>query len=90
MGREIILKPGYRVAQLVLFFLDELPEKVYKDTEAKYYDENVNYSQLHRDEELLRSIREQSQMTEEQAFELAEEINQNIWNQLKEKVFENR
>ena len=88
MGREIILKPGYRVAQLILFFLDEPPEKVYKDTEAKYYDENVNYSQLHRDEELLRSIREQSQMTEEQAFELGEEVKRNIWNKLKGKLFE--
>lgn len=88
MGGEVILKPGYRVAQLVLWFLDEQPEKGYQDTEAKYYDEQVNYSQLHRDEELLRSICEQSQMTEEQAFELGEEVKRNIWNKLKGKVLE--
>ena len=39
--------------------------------------------QLRRDEELLRSISEQSQMTEEQAFELGEEAKRNIWNKLK-------
>ncbi len=89
MGRDVILKPGCRVAQLVLWFLDEQPEKVYKDTEAKYYNENVDYSQLHRDAELLRSIREKSQMTEEQAFELGEEVKHTIWNKLKGKVLEN-
>lgn len=87
MGREVILRPGYRIAQLVLWFLDKQPEKVYKDTQAKYYDEKVDYSQLHRDKELLRSIRENSQMTEEQAFELTEEINQNIWNKIKGRIF---
>jgi dCTP deaminase len=88
MGREIILQPGYRVAQLVLWSLDKLPEKVYKDTEAKYYNENVDHSQLHRDVELLRSIREKSQLTEEQAFALGEEAKHNIWNKLKGKFFE--
>ncbi len=88
MGREVILKPDYRVAQLVLWFLDESSEKVYKDTEAKYYDEQVGFSQLHRDEELLRSIREQSQLTEEQAFELGEAVKRNIWNKLKVTVLE--
>lgn len=52
------------------------------------YDENVDFPQLHRDEELLRSIREQSQLTEEQAFELGEEAKRNIWNRLKGKVLE--
>lgn len=46
-------------------------------------------TQLHRDAELLRSISEQSQMTEEQAFELSEEISQNIWNRFKGKVLKN-
>jgi hypothetical protein len=44
--------------------------------------------QLRRDEELLRTIREKSQMTEEQAFALGEEVKHTIWNKLKGKVLE--
>jgi hypothetical protein len=44
--------------------------------------------ELRRDEELLRSIREKSQMTEEQAFELGEEAKHNIWNKIKGKFIE--
>ena len=39
--------------------------------------------QLHHDEELLRAIREKSQLTEEQAFELGEEVKHTIWSKLK-------
>jgi len=50
---EITLKPGYRVAQLVLISLTELPDINYKErTNAKYYNEKVDYSKLHTDKEL--------------------------------------
>ncbi len=58
-GMKITLKPGYRVAQLVLFSLTELPEINYKNRDkAKYYNEQVDYSKLHTDKELEKMMDE--------------------------------
>ena len=49
-GMPIILKPGSRVAQLVLFTLDSYPGRDYQDVRnPKYFDENVSPSKLHED-----------------------------------------
>ncbi|MBF0510043.1 MAG: dCTP deaminase [Deltaproteobacteria bacterium] len=54
-GFPIILKPGYRVAQLVLFSLDGCPSRLYKDIEdAKYHEEHVEHSRLYQDKEIER------------------------------------
>jgi dCTP deaminase len=50
---QITLKPGYRVAQLVLFSLNEEPSKTYKKVvDCKYFDERVKPSRLNEDAEL--------------------------------------
>jgi len=55
----ITLKPGYRVAQLILLALNSLPEKQYKDSDdTKYYNEDVEYSKLHTDKELKQMLDE--------------------------------
>ena len=57
MGVPLTLKPGKRVAQLVLFSLDEMPNRTYKNIdESKYYSENVEASRLHTDHELRELI----------------------------------
>ncbi|MBF0550555.1 MAG: dCTP deaminase [Deltaproteobacteria bacterium] len=58
-GFPIILKPGYRVAQLVLFALDGYPSRLYKDIEdAKYHEEHVEPSRLYQDKEIERLLDE--------------------------------
>lgn len=57
MGVPLILKPGKRVAQLVLLSLGETPSRTYKNIdESKYYSENVEASKLHTDHELRELI----------------------------------
>lgn len=49
-GIPVILKPGCRVAQLILFTLDSFPCRIYRNgQDAKYFDENVSPSKLHED-----------------------------------------
>lgn len=57
MGIPLTLKPGKRVAQLVLFSLSEMPNRTYKNVdESKYYSENIEASKLHTDRELRELI----------------------------------
>jgi dCTP deaminase len=49
-GMSIMLKPGCRVAQLILFTLDSYPGRIYKNgQDVKYFDENISPSKLHED-----------------------------------------
>ena len=51
--KSIIIKPNFRVVQLVLLSLSNLPNNLYKDIkDSKYYNENVDYSKLHADKEV--------------------------------------
>lgn len=52
-GIKVTLKPMCRVAQLVLFSLSEQPDINYREKDdAKYYNECVDHSKIHRDREL--------------------------------------
>lgn len=58
-GMAITLKPDYRVVQLILWFLNEQPDKDYKSIEdSKYFDEHVDYSKLHLDKEIASMVDE--------------------------------
>lgn len=56
-GKPVTIKPGFRVAQLTLFSLNSKSGNTYDCREdAKYQDEDVSHSQLHKDEEFQAAI----------------------------------
>ncbi len=56
-GYQVLLKPGIRIVQLSLFFLNDRPDKLYKDiNDKKYFEEKVAPSKLHTDQELNKAM----------------------------------
>ena len=54
---QVILKPGIRIVQLSLFFLNDRPDKLYKDiNDKKYFEEKIAPSRLHTDQELNKAM----------------------------------
>lgn len=56
-GKPVTIKPGFRIAQLSLFSLNTKSGNTYDCREdAKYQDEEVSHSQIHKDEEFQAAI----------------------------------
>ncbi|MEW5800994.1 MAG: dCTP deaminase [bacterium] len=75
-GSNIILRPGTRAVQLLLFFLSGIPERIYGSAaDAKYLDEKADYSKLHMDEEIKRAINE---VLEQETSDLFKKVKEKI------------